>query len=143
MGTISSWLKGGSSLLSYGQFTLAVERFHINTSRCLLGMECTVMKSISMMKSRSTMYVYMYNERRTDPTLYSLFSANAFARALACFSRFCTTASAPMPPNTRPMPSHWPADNECPNQNTLNSMVSILRVTVTVTSSRDEKRESV
>lgn len=73
----------------------------------------------------------------------SFFAAPIFDRSFAFFSDLCTTASAPMPPKTRLIPSHWPPDRECPNQKTLRSIVNILRVTVTVTSSSEEKRDRV
>lgn len=60
------------------------------------------------------------------------------------FSTFrVNTASAPIPPNTSPTPSHCIPVTLCPNSTTLISIVSILRVTVTVTSSSELKCASV
>lgn len=73
----------------------------------------------------------------------ALFSASDFAFAAPAFSRLLNCASTATPPNTSPTPSHCILESWCPNQNTEINMVSILRVTVTITRSKEPKVERV
>lgn len=72
--------------------------------------------------------------------VFNVFTFYLFSRAAAAaFSRLWIAASAPTPPKTSPTPSHCLPFSRWPNQRTERSMVSILRVTVTVTRMREEK----
>lgn len=98
-------------------------------------------------------YIYQNPNRKTiytntrpflSPPRAMAHCAFAFlAASLASFSRRAICASTPIPPNTRPTPSHCMWDRRWPKATTLRIMVNILRVTVTVTSRTDEKVESV
>lgn len=66
-----------------------------------------------------------------------------FAASFASFSRRTMPASTPMPPNTRPTPSHCMPERRWPKATTDSIMVNILRVTVTVTRRTEEKVERV
>ena len=78
-----------------------------------------------------------------DPLALAPALAPAPVLSRAAFSRRWMAASAPTPPKTRPTPSHCRPLSRWPNQRTERSMVSILRVTVTVTRMSDEKCASV
>lgn len=65
------------------------------------------------------------------------------AFSLAAFSRLLNSASIPIPPKTNPTPTHCMLVKLCPNHSTEMIMVSIFRVTVTVTRSREPKIERV
>jgi hypothetical protein len=78
---------------------------------------------------------------RTHHNPFSL--ASSFFFSFAAFSLLWITPSAPIPPKTSPTPIHCFPPSLCPNQTTDKIMVSILRVTVIVTRSRDEKVDSV
>src|SRR4051812_37469085 len=106
-----------------------------------------------MNRSLSTFHQELYTKTRTiytDAPLHLTEERNNghcplafFAASLANFSRRAICASTPMPPNTRPTPSHCIWERRWPKATTLRIMVNILRVTVTVTSRTDEKVESV
>ena len=70
-------------------------------------------------------------------------SASFLAFSFATFSLLAIHPSAPTPPNTNPTPTHCIELNECRNQTTLSIIVSIFLVTVTMTSSKLEKRARV
>jgi hypothetical protein len=55
------------------------------------------------------------------------------------FSRWPMAASAAIPVNTNPTPTHCQPLSLCPNQTTDRIMVNIFRVTVIVTRTRDSK----
>ena len=74
-----------------------------------------------------------------------MFYASFFplAASLAIFSRRAMPASTPIPPKTSPTPIHCMLERRWPNATTDKIMVNILRVTVTVTRSTDEKVDKV
>lgn len=65
------------------------------------------------------------------------------AASFAIFSRRATAASTPIPPKTSPTPAHCVGERRWPNARTEMIMVTILRVTVTVTRRTEEKVERV
>lgn len=81
-------------------------------------------------------------------TFYAAFffeapSTAALAASLANFSCRAMPASTPMPPKTRPTPSHCIWVRRWPKATTERIMVNILRVTVTVTRRTEEKVDRV
>ena len=72
---------------------------------------------------------------------HARFSASSFA--FAAFSRLPSSASMPMPPKTQATPTHCIAPRLWPNQTTEMIIVSIFRVTVTVTRKSEPKIERV
>ena len=90
----------------------------------------------------------LYKHRFPDPSamqkymrLQVPFAFLAFS--LASFSLLWITPSAPTPPNTKPTPTHCIPLSRCPNHITLNIIVNIFLVTVTVTSNKLENLLSV
>ena len=86
-------------------------------------------------EARQRRYLKIY--RRHAPCLYQVHILTlGFFASFALFSRLLSSASIPMPPKTRPTPSHCILVKLWPNHTTDKIIVSIFRVTVTVTRSR-------